>query len=379
MTNQQLELYIHIPFCVRKCNYCDFASISADNSIQEMYCQALLKEIEYKSIQIGKIRQITSIYIGGGTPTIFNFDTIRKICSKIYDSFNVSDDAEFSIEANPGTINSELSTMLPATAINRVSIGVQSFNDNELKLLGRIHDKNIAIDTIKTLGDYNLNIDLIFGFPTQTLDSWLSSLQTAISLKPEHISTYSLIVESGTKMGEWIESGKYYLPDEEIEDSMYLNAVDILKNAGYLQYEVSNFALPNKECKHNIGYWKSYDYIGIGSSAASYINKIRFKNCDDVNTYISNINADVSPVVYAERNSNKVGLIEEVMLGLRMRDGINLDYLETKWRCELKSVSRNYMQLLNEGVLEYENSNLKLSDENFRFANSVIVSLMNDL
>ncbi|MEI6520918.1 MAG: radical SAM family heme chaperone HemW, partial [bacterium] len=252
-------LYIHIPFCVKKCNYCDFASITANKDLQQNYIKALLQEIKTKSIYF-EDKVIDSIYIGGGTPTVLNADLIYLLCNSLPIFFNLSDNLEFSIEVNPGTVTDELLEVLLKTDINRVSIGVQSFNDNELELLGRIHNKNIAIDTINRLNEhYNLNIDLMFGIPGQTLATWKETLQQAIALKPNHISAYSLIIEEGTKICSWIENGKIALPDDSIEDEMYLTAVDILSDAGYVQYEVSNFASDNYMCKHNIGYWHGDD------------------------------------------------------------------------------------------------------------------------
>lgn len=379
LSNSHFGLYIHIPFCVKKCNYCDFASIIANKDLQRRYIHGLLNEIKSKSSLFNN-RTIDSVYIGGGTPTVLDADLLYLLCNSLPIFFNFSDEVEFSIEMNPGTINDKILDMLQKTDINRVSIGVQSFNNDELELLGRLHDKKVAIDTIEKINPlFNLNIDLMFGIPGQTMSSWENTLNQAIALNPDHISAYSLIIEENTKLHSWIADDKVKLPDESIEDDMYLTAVNMLEKFGYRQYEVSNYARKNMECQHNIGYWRGSDSLGVGSSSVSYINKLRSKNSDNVLEYLSRIESDVSPIVYVERDSAKIGLLEEVMLGLRMCEGINLEKLENKWNYELADASDYYKQLLNDDVLVLENENLKLSRKNFRFANNIIVKMMNEL
>jgi oxygen-independent coproporphyrinogen-3 oxidase len=379
LSDSHFGLYIHIPFCVKKCNYCDFASIISNEDLRGRYIHGLLNEIKSKSSTFNNI-VFDSVYIGGGTPTVLDTDLLYLLCNSLPIFFDFADNVEFSIEINPGTINDKILDMLQKTDINRVSIGVQSFNNDELELLGRVHDKDVAIDTIKKISPlFNLNIDLMFGIPGQTIASWENTLNQAIALNPDHISAYSLIVEENTKFHSWIEDNKIKLPEESIEDDMYLTAVNILENSGYMQYEVSNFARINMECQHNIGYWRGNDSLGVGSSAVSYINKIRIKNSDNVLEYLSRIESNVSPVIYVERDSAKIGLLEEVMLGLRLCEGINLVKLENKWNCKLADASDYYKKLLNDGVLILDNENLKLSRKNFRFANNIIVKMMNEL
>ncbi len=379
MSSNHLGLYIHIPFCVKKCNYCDFVSLYGNLELQLKYFHALINELTKQSELISD-RVVNSIYIGGGTPSILKPELIYELSEKITNLYNLSEDVEFSIEINPGTANESFIEVLQKTKINRVSIGVQSFNNHELELLGRIHNKDEAISTINILNPlFNLNIDLMFGIPGQSLSSWQNTVQQAIELKPDHISSYSLIVEERTALAGMINQGKILLPDDSDEDEMYINAVKYLSAAGYGQYEISNFALENKACRHNIGYWKGEDSLGIGTSAVSYLNKLRFKNTDNIFDYISIMESHISPVNYAERNCSKNGMLEEVMLGLRMSDGFNIVALEKKWGCNISDVSGIYNKLLADGILVIINENLKLSKENFRFANKVIVDLMNDL
>lgn len=287
MNRKSLGIYIHIPFCVQKCLYCDFVSGPASDEIKRNYVNYLLKEIEacIYGNKSGSEYIVDTIFIGGGTPSVLDADWIEEVLCKLKEWFEISDDCECTIEVNPGTVDFTKLEKYGEAGINRLSIGLQSCNENELKVLGRIHDfKNFeeTFQAARTAGFDNINVDLMSSIPEQTKESFTRSLKQVINLSPEHISVYSLIVEAGTP---FYEMG-LNLPDEDTERQIYYKTGEILKEHGYGQYEISNYAKPGKECKHNIRYWQCDEYIGFGVAAASYVNGVRWKNTEDINFYI---------------------------------------------------------------------------------------------
>lgn len=287
---EELSLYIHIPFCVRKCGYCDFLSAPADEDSRDRYVQALLMEIErYRGTETAD-RKIRTLYIGGGTPSILSIRQLDNIMQKIKYTFNLCGNIEASMEMNPGTASKEKCRVLYQMGINRLSIGLQSTNDAELKALGRIHSYEDFLNTYtwcREAGFQNINVDLMAALPYQTIESYTDGLRKVIGLAPEHISAYSLILEEGTPFYQKYNSGCYPLPDEEQERLMYRETEQILAQAGYERYEISNYAKKGYACRHNLVYWQGGDYLGLGLGSSSYMDGARFHNTTDFKTYVN--------------------------------------------------------------------------------------------
>ena len=289
---KELEIYIHIPFCVRKCAYCDFLSGPAAPEEQKAYVQALIKEIRAAACYRSRY-EVTTIFFGGGTPSLLAGEQLDEIMRTIKESFPIREDAEITMEMNPGTANREKLKAYRQAGINRLSIGLQSANNQELKILGRIHTFETFLETYQMAreeGFDNINVDLMSALPGQTETSYEETVQKVLTLAPEHISSYSLIIEEGTPFFEWYGKGETgnmpELPDEDTERCMYRRTKELLEEAGYYRYEVSNYALPGKECRHNIGYWERKDYLGFGIGAASLLEENRFSNVRDRSVYV---------------------------------------------------------------------------------------------
>ena len=284
---KQIALYVHIPFCVKKCNYCDFLSFSADESIKRAYLEALHREALYwQKILCGRYR-IGTVFIGGGTPTCLSALEL-KLLGDIIKQFDIDDNAEFTIEANPGTLDEEKICAIRKMGVNRVSLGLQSSIDEELKLLGRIHTYNEFLESYHLLRDAgfdNINIDLMSDIPKQSFESYKKTLERVVSLKPEHISSYSLILEPGTVFYKMHEDGVLDIADEDTDRQMYSYTKKILEENGYHRYEISNYCKKDRECKHNLVYWTLEDYIGIGLGASSCFEGARFSNYSDLEKY----------------------------------------------------------------------------------------------
>ncbi|MCR5594294.1 MAG: radical SAM family heme chaperone HemW [Lachnospiraceae bacterium] len=313
-----LGLYIHIPFCLRKCRYCDFLSFDDKAFLTGRYIDRLKAEIADRAEEYSGFK-VKSIYIGGGTPSILNAGVIRDLMDHVYKFFDVTDEAEISIEVNPGSVDEQKLHEYRRSGINRLSIGLQSARDDELAVLGRIHSWKDFCRTYELARDNgfdNINIDLISAIPGQSTDSYAESLQKIISLEPEHISAYSLQLEEGTYFYE--HRDEYEWPDEDTDRDMYHQSAALLGEAGYDRYEISNYSKPGYECRHNIIYWCGDDYLGVGIGAASYMEGIRFRNTDSIEEYLKGIRC-------TERNVlSETDRIEEFMfLGLRMTSGIS--------------------------------------------------------
>lgn len=326
-----VSLYIHIPFCVRKCLYCDFLSYSGMNNIMIDYAHALSKEI----LTLKK-RNISTVFIGGGTPTYLPVEA-WKIIGESLSELNIKKDAEFTVEGNPGTFNEAVLEYLKSIGVNRISIGLQSWQNRLLKKLGRIHNIDDFMDSYKMARKYgfkNINVDLMFAIPDQSYKDWMETLKNVIDISPEHISCYSLIIEKNTPYYEMNKKNMLNLADEETERSMYFDAVRLLSENGYNQYEISNFSKKGYECKHNLVYWELKDYIGCGLGAHSYDNSVRYKNTDDIKLYIK------SPFENREykKNSIKDNIEEFMFLGLRKTNGISEKEFEEKFKRDVFDV-----------------------------------------
>ena len=351
---EELSLYIHIPFCVRKCGYCDFLSAPADEKARDRYVQALLMEIErYQGTETAD-RKIKTLYIGGGTPSILSLDQLDCIMQKIKYTFNFCDDIEASMEMNPGTASKEKCRALYQMGINRLSIGLQSTNDMELKTLGRIHSYEDFINTYtwcREAGFQNINVDLMAALPYQTVESYTTGLRKIIRLAPEHISAYSLILEEGTPFYQKYNSGCYPLPDEEQERLMYRETEQILAQAGYERYEISNYAKKGYACRHNLVYWQGGDYLGLGLGSSSYMDGVRFHNTTDLNTYVN----QGAYVEDREELSVQAKMEEFMFLGLRVMAGVSGTEFEKRFGKTMEDVYGDVLRKHEEeGLLQIE-------------------------
>jgi oxygen-independent coproporphyrinogen-3 oxidase len=366
-------LYIHIPFCLKKCIYRDFYSVSDSKFIIGAYMTALCKELEMRKEYTGKLG---GIYIGGGTPSILKGKDIATIMDKIRSTCHISAAAEITSEANPGTLTeSGIKGMLNA-GINRISIGVQSLSDKELSLLGRMHDAAEAIAAVTTArksGFGNISLDLIYGIPGQDLVSWKRTLEKIVSLHSEHISAYELTPEKNTVLYEQLEKGRLHLPDEDEVAEMYYTAIDILTEAGYKHYEISNFALPNLQCRHNLNYWDRGEYLGIGAGAHSFLNGRRISNICDVRQYIHDVELGALPIAEETLLTRREEIEETLFLGLRKTDGFDIELIPADITEHLKEALDD---LSHQGLLDLSGGHIKLTRKGLIICNSVIVRLM---
>ena len=370
---KEIGIYVHIPFCKRKCYYCDF--VSYDNKYEKIdsYVETVKKEIEDTSNEFTKNHIVSTIYFGGGTPSFLESKYIKLLLENIRRNFNVSSNAEITLEVNPGTITEEKLKTYQMCGINRLSIGLQTTNDNLLKKIGRIHTYSEFLSTYnlaRKLGFSNINVDLIFSLPDESLDDLKLDLEKIIELSPEHISTYSLIVENGTKIKELIEENAdgYNLPSEDIERQMYWYIKNTLEEKGYGHYEISNFAKEGYESKHNLNCWNQKEYFGFGAAAHSFIDGIRFSNKKILSEYIFNFKSrDI------EEKMNREELAKEyMMLGLRKIDGVSISEFERKFNLNPLLYFRfEISKLTDEDLIEVDLDEIKLTKKGLDFANIV--------
>lgn len=372
---EELGIYIHIPFCKQKCFYCDFCSFANKNEMQEKYVEAVINEI--KNITHKEKYTVTTIYFGGGTPSILNPKYIKNILQEIESSFKILDDAEITIEINPGTVNEEKLKKYKEYGINRLSIGLQSANDKILKKIGRIHDYKQFEETFfyaRKCGFKNINVDLMIGLPTQTIEDVKQTLEKIIQKNPEHISVYSLIIEEGTIIEKLINENKLQLPDEETERIMYWTVVNELKENGYNQYEISNFSKKTYESKHNTNCWKQKQYVGLGTSAHSYLNKKRYSNTNNIEEYIKNIqeNNISKNITIHEEQTEESTMNEYMLLGLRMIQGININEFKQKFKTDPTTKYKKILEKLQkENLIQITKTSIKLTKQGIDFGNVV--------
>ncbi len=376
--HQNIGLYIHIPYCKKKCRYCDFLSFGGRYPIDgSKYFQALRNELGCLSDAFGKHSEyrISSIYIGGGTPSIAEASQIAGIMDGIRNEFCVDKNAEITIEANPGTVTQEKLNIFYREGINRLSLGVQSLDDSVLKAMGRVHSAREAIeayDMARNAGFENINMDLILGFPEQRQAVFKNTLQQSIAMGPEHISAYSLIVEEGTPLRNDINSGFVAETEQEVDREMYHNACSILGEAGYERYEISNFARPGYESRHNMGYWTGVSYIGAGLGAASYMPGIRFKNTENMKIYLESLPDKKRDRCFDEVLSLKDEMDEFMMLGFRLAKGPDEAAFVSKFGMNYTHVySPQLGKLLELGLIEKCTSGYCLSEKGLDLANLV--------
>jgi oxygen-independent coproporphyrinogen III oxidase len=371
------SIYIHIPFCKRKCFYCDFYSLE-DNAPVDQFIKSLKTEIDIYH-EKNYFSEVQTIYFGGGTPSIIEHRYIHEILEHLNKYYSINSNAEISIEANPGSITKETLIKYKEYGINRISIGIQSFIQKELDFLERIHsvkEAKEAILTAKDSGFDNVSLDLIYAIPFASLDDWKYNLDTALSFEPKHISAYSLIFEEGTRLYNDMLEKKIRPIEEEIEAQMYEYAIRFLDSNKYNHYEVSNYALSGFECQHNKNYWNFSNYIGLGPSAHSFVNRSRHWNFRDLRNYISSLNQNIPPVESMEYINNEMLLEEIVFLGLRS-NGIDLDKIKKEFDVDFYEKNRNIIDdLLNSGYIKSENRKILLTEKGFLICDEICKKLI---
>jgi oxygen-independent coproporphyrinogen III oxidase len=369
-------LYLHIPFCDTKCGYCDFYSIT-NHSTREDFLKALIQEIKHYASRPFTSAFFDTIYFGGGTPSLLTPKELGTIFDTLHQFFSIARDCEITLEANPGTVNAEKLQFYKQTGINRLSIGIQSFNDDELKYLGRIHNTTQAVASYHLAREHgfdNIGIDLIFALPGQSLASWKSNLKKAFDLKPQHISAYNLIFEEGTPFYNKRVQGEIKAKTENDELLFFSQTVSLMDKAGYEHYEVSNYAMSsNYYSRHNYKYWDHSNYLSFGPSAHSYWNKKRWSNMRSLSKYIKNINEHKTVIDFSEELAGETVMFEKIMLGLRTKAGINLDGFETNFRESfLTKHSKINSDLLQNGFAEIDNGHFKLTPKGLMICDEIL-------
>ena len=368
---KEMSLYIHIPFCKQKCLYCDFPSYAGKESLMDEYINALSKEIIDKANKY----KVKSIFIGGGTPSYLDESNMEKLLCAI-NKLSFCHDIEFTMECNPGTLNEEKLLIMKRNNVNRLSFGLQSTNNSLLKEIGRIHSFNEFKENYvlaRKCGFENINVDLMFGLPNQSIDDWKQSLEDIVLLKPEHISAYSLIIEEGTCFYKLYETDKLNLPNENDERTMYSITKDILKEHGYHQYEISNYAQDGKECFHNKVYWKFGEYLGLGVSSSSFIDEKRIKNIDNIKEYIEKITKNEDVIQEIHVNDEKDDMEEFMFMGLRMIEGIDEEKFKKKFGKDVYDVYKEPIEKhVQEGLLICDLGKIRLTPKGIELSNYVM-------
>ncbi len=376
---KQIGLYIHIPFCEKKCYYCDFTSVPGNMELIRKYEKYLIKEIVIQAEKFGKY-DIGTIFIGGGTPSVLEQTSIGNILGIIRERFKIVPDAEISMEINPGTLTYEKAVSYKNAGINRVSMGIQSMNDNNLRIIGRIHSKDQVVSTVDILrnaGFENINGDLIFGLPHQSVDDFHKTLDKVKELNLEHISMYGLILEENTLLYHWYKKGLVSMPSEDEERHMYHSGIRMLEQNGYRQYEISNLAKKGFECRHNLGYWKLNPYIGVGLSSHSSIDNRRYWNTSVFNEYFSMIDENILPISGEETISKDLMESEYLILRIRLNEGISFVDYETRFN---RSFMQKYERVVNKhietGLLMISEDRISLTDKGKDLSNLVEVDFL---
>lgn len=374
---EELGIYIHIPFCKKKCSYCDFKSFENINeNIKKEYIEALIKEIQLTKNNSNYI--VSTIYIGGGTPSFIDEKYIKEILQAIYKKWEIKPEVEITIEINPGTINKSKLEAYRMMGINRLSIGLQSTNDYLLKKIGRIHNYQDFLDTYilaRKTGFENINVDLMLALPEQTLENLMQSVRKIINLNPEHISIYSLILEENTELFSKVQKGEEALVKDELEREMYWKSKEAFEEAGYIHYEISNYSKKGYESKHNKNCWSQKEYLGFGIAAHSYLEEKRFCNIDNINKYIENIkkgNLEENRII-EEKNRTKENIAKEyMMLGLRKIEGVSISEFQRKFELNPLFYFRFEISKLQKlDLIEVDLDNIRLTKRGLDLANIV--------
>lgn len=374
--NEAIALYIHVPFCKQKCFYCDFPSYAGMEKYMDEYVNSLSEEIR----RLDKVN-IYSIFVGGGTPTYLSLRHWEKIADAL-EYIHVPKQIEFTVEGNPGTFNMEVLKLLKFIGVNRLSIGLQAWQKTLLKKLGRIHNVEqfiSAYDMARSVGFDNINVDIMFGIPDQTMTDWKETLKNLVNVQPEHISCYSLIVEEGTPFFRWYEKDALKLPDEEVERNMYTYARNYLNSHDYSQYEISNYGKNGKYCKHNLVYWNMKPYIGCGASAHSFINGKRMSNTSNIKEYISKIKNNEEPYSEIHINTWKDNVEEFMFLGLRKIKGISTEEFNIRFGENINNVFGSTLKkYMDKGLILIDNDRIYLSPHGIEISNSILCEFILD-
>lgn len=382
---REIGIYVHIPFCKQKCYYCDFKSYANKEELIEKYIKWLKYEIkevgegnklDYEN-DLDELVTVKTIYIGGGTPSYLDSKYIKEIIEEIRKNFKLADKVEITIEVNPGTVNKTKLLDYINSGINRISIGLQSKDNELLKRIGRIHKYEDFLQTYnmaREVGFKNINVDLMLALPGQTIAKLEKGLKQVIDLQPEHISLYSLIIEDGTKIEKMLKNNEITLPDENIERKMYWETKKVLEEAGYIHYEISNFAKEGYKSEHNWNCWSQKEYMGFGVAAHSYTNDVRFSNIDSIEEYIENYEQGnvTDNFVFHEKQTQSSKMKEYMMLGLRKIEGISIQEFKNKFVGNPLYIYRKELQkLVEEELIEIELDKIKLTKKGLDFANIV--------
>jgi oxygen-independent coproporphyrinogen-3 oxidase len=381
---QTVSLYLHIPFCHTRCYYCDFNTYAGILPLREPYVRALLAEIALAGEQArhddGIPRRARTIFFGGGTPSLLTVTQIKRLLRACRAAFALDEDAEITLEANPGTLTFEQLVGLRAAGINRLSLGSQSFDAQLLKTLGRIHtpaEITQALSHARAAGFISINLDFMFGLPGQSMRQWQETLAQALMLRPEHLSLYSLIIEEGTPFFSWTQEGRIVPGDEDLCADMYEYADELLQAAGYVNYEISNWALPGHQSRHNLTYWRNLPYIGMGAGAHSFFAGKRFSNERDPQQYINTLKKQQLPVVESETIEAMQQMSETAFLALRTASGLHLPTFEERFATPFASFAGNRLRIVEEaGLLEQEEGWLRLSKRGRLLGNEVFLRLL---
>ena len=380
MKKQPLGLYIHIPYCIHKCGYCDFNSHPIKQDEMDHYIDALVVEMKHYAKIYTNTNIIKTIFLGGGTPTTLNPFQLERILKECVNEFTIASNAEITIEANPATVGIELMKSIRTMGYNRISIGVQSFDKAELKLLDRAHgpkEIHSTVDCARKAGFDNLSLDLMFAVPNQSLSSWENNLNKALEKNPEHLSTYNLTIEQGTAFSKLQSNGKLIMPDDGHQLELYKRTIERLTKKGFHHYEISNFARRGKECKHNITYWENKNTLGLGAGASSYMNGTRFKNINLPAHYIRQVKEKKIAVEHSETLELRQAMGETIMLGLRLLQGISIPQFEKRFQISFINLFRNIISALKEKELVIiEKDYLRLSQKGLFWADSVTLEFI---
>jgi len=383
---ETVSLYVHIPFCHTRCHYCDFNTYAGMLPLREPYVRALLSEIgmagALTKLPGGKPRRSRTIFFGGGTPSLLSVSQVSRILDACYDNFAVDEDAEITLEANPGTLSREQLVGLRAAGVNRLSMGAQSFDAELLKTLGRIHspkDITQAVRDAQAAGFTSINVDFMFGLPGQTMRHWRETIERALDLHIEHLSLYSLIIEEGTPFYTWTHEGRITPGDEDLCADMYEYADERLHAAGYVNYEISNWSLPGFQSRHNLTYWHNLPYIGMGAGAYSSFGGRRFSNVREPAEYIRMLKAQQWPEVESETVDKAQAMSETAFLALRTAQGLHLPTFEQRFALPFAQFAGDRLHMVEEaGLLERETEWLRLSKRGRLLGNEVFLRLLPD-
>ena len=371
------SVYIHIPFCATKCYYCAFNTYTFHKEQAEKYLQALRTEME---LYASATDSLQTIFIGGGTPSILSANALTQLFSDIHSIFTISSDAEITVECNPGTVDAEKLSIMRSSGVNRLSFGLQAMQDETLQQLGRIHTVDEFLHSYQLTREHgfeNVNIDLIFALPDQAIEAWQHTLNTVISLEPEHISAYNLVMEEATPFYEQWQAGELHLPSEDTEADMFQYTIETLTAHGYTHYEICNFAKPDQVAKHNLVYWNNQACIGLGAGACGYVNGVRYTNIRGIAPYIDALRQHNKPISDTEHLTGYAEKAETLMLALRKREGISLENYQNRFGEEIEVALGDILnKWIDLHLLEQTDTHLRLTDHGLFFANEIFVELM---